>query len=566
MIHVWMLYSAGVALLLGVAAHLLEGVVRQRSWSVRGLWAGAVAGSLLLPTLALLMSAGSASAPAAGRFVEAPVLELENVGDAPVPNPVPSRERVARSQERVDLDPWLLGAWGIASSLMLCGVTASGLLLRRRSRGWVRSRIDDRDVWISRDTGPAVVGVLRSRIVVPEWVLAQKEAERQMILAHEEEHLRARDPHLLLGALLLLIALPWNAALWWQWRRLRQAVEVDCDRRVLARGFDARRYSRLLLEVSERGTANRLMVAALSESPSGLERRIRRMLARPAKQWFARLVAAAVPAVLLVVVACEIPRPTMPAPQSSLEAAVGQRMVEVDRPNPDAIIQGIMRENFAEEYARAGVGDTLYLWFIARGDGEIERASLTGTAPTLMSSAELLETVFPGVSPGPMHRSGAGSHFGASAFGGAASGAGPEWLHVRWWQRRPALGIELDPYFMQYPESLSQQATIEALFPDLYENGVEDGRALYVAFDDSLRLYHAWIGTDFDVQRPPGSGDEAGRTERAVWDRISAYVAAVLPGFELKAMNRRGFTTRDGGRARAVWIEQKPTTTLLRWR
>lgn len=567
MIHLWMLYSAGVALLLGVAAHLLEGAVRQRNWPIRGLWIGAVAGSLLLPALALLIPAGSsASAPAAVRYVEAPAPQTATVDPTLPPAAVTGSRPVAASRGSLDLDPWLVGAWGIASLFMLCGVTASGILLWSRSRGWAHSRLDGRDVWISGETGPAVVGFIRSRIVVPEWVLAQEEDERGMILTHEEEHLRAGDPYLLLGALLLLIALPWNAALWWQSRRLREAVEVDCDRRVLARGVDARRYSRLLLEVSAHGTANRLMVTALSESPSGLERRIRRMLARTPKRWRHRLAAAAAPALLLVAVACEIPRPTMPAPQSSLEAAVGQRLVQVDRPNPDDIAKGIMLEHFPEEYARAGEGDTLHLWFIARADGDIERVALTEPILDSMGGPQLLRRIFPGESGDNMYRNGAGTYFTHSGQGrSAAWPGGPEFLLVNWWQRQSSPGVSLDPHFMQSPEALSRQATIEALFPDLVEKGIEDGSALWVAFDDSLSLYHAWIGPDFDAHRSDLSLAAAESQRSAVWDQVKGHLAEVLPDYEHRGISRRGFTTRDGGRASLVWVEQAPAAIELRW-
>ena len=333
MIHSWMLYSSGVALLLGIAAHLVEGVLRERNLAIRPIWIAAGVGSVLLPTLSLL-SPPAAPAPAltVAASVEAPVSEPVAANTTSAATAAARESAPRRADRNVDVDRWLLGAWGAASLLTLCGVAASAYLLRRRSREWAASRLDGHHVWISRETGPAVVGLFRSRIVIPEWVVDQDEAERTIILAHEDEHLRARDPHLFLGALLLLIALPWNLALWWQAHRLRQAVEVDCDRRVLARGVDAQRYSRLLVAVSERGTAHRLMVAALADSPSALERRIRLMLRRPPKRWMPRMLAGAVPAVLLVAVACGMPRPPMPSPQSALEAVVGQGMVEVDRP------------------------------------------------------------------------------------------------------------------------------------------------------------------------------------------------------------------------------------------
>ncbi len=56
---------------------------------------------------------------------------------------------------------------------------------------------------------------------------------RAIALAHEREHIMARDRLLSLFALVLLIVMPWNPALHWQVRRLRLAIEVDCDARVV---------------------------------------------------------------------------------------------------------------------------------------------------------------------------------------------------------------------------------------------------------------------------------------------------------------------------------------------
>jgi hypothetical protein len=92
--------------------------------------------------------------------------------------------------------------------------------------------------------------------------------------------------------------------LWWQWRRLRQAVETDCDRRVLRSQPDVRRYGRLLLEVADRTRRHALPMAAFAESRSFLERRIRMMTNRQARNrlgWTVALVGALAltPALLL---------------------------------------------------------------------------------------------------------------------------------------------------------------------------------------------------------------------------------------------------------------------------
>jgi hypothetical protein len=297
MILPWMLYAGAVALLLGLAAACAESAARARGAAARGVWLGALLGSALIPVAAALLPAWE---PAPFGFPG-----TATPGAAP---------RAAHPSTIVALaslapDPWLLGAWGVASALVAAAIADSYLWLRRRGREWSFREVDGHGIWASRDVGPAVVGFLRGRIVVPEWVLEWEAGRRTLVLAHEDEHLRARDPGLLLGALLLLAACPWNPVLWWQWRRLRQAVELDCDLRVLARGVDPGAYSRVLVDVTEQGHSHRLAVAAISRPGSFLERRIRTMMETRTRRWTLRAAGTTLASGVLVLAACRVDRP-----------------------------------------------------------------------------------------------------------------------------------------------------------------------------------------------------------------------------------------------------------------
>src|SRR5207253_904071 len=103
--------------------------------------------------------------------------------------------------------------------------------------------------------GPAVYGFLKPIILLPEWLLQAHSKERAAALAHEQSHVQAGDPALLLLGLFLVTLFPWNLPLWWQLRRLRFAIEVDCDARVLTRGMTPREYGSALLAIGERGIA-----------------------------------------------------------------------------------------------------------------------------------------------------------------------------------------------------------------------------------------------------------------------------------------------------------------------
>jgi hypothetical protein len=120
---------------------------------------------------------------------------------------------------------------------------------------------------------------------------------RRLVMMHEQEHVRAGDNQLLGIATLVVMLMPWNAALWWQLRRLRQGVELDCDRRVLKRSPDAEGYGELLIEMGQRSATPALAFAAFAESSSFLDRRIRSIV--PSQPRRARLLVGSFGAVAL---------------------------------------------------------------------------------------------------------------------------------------------------------------------------------------------------------------------------------------------------------------------------
>jgi hypothetical protein len=143
-------------------------------------------------------------------------------------------------------------------------------------------------VYISEDSGPAVVGFLRPHIVVPRWLTRLSPDEQELVIAHERSHLSAYDTQLLTTAVCLLACMPWNLMLWWQLRRLRLAIEIDCDARVLSLGYPVARYSETLIAIGERQSASYAMTMARYGSKSFLEQRIRNMLrkkTRHARVW-----------------------------------------------------------------------------------------------------------------------------------------------------------------------------------------------------------------------------------------------------------------------------------------
>jgi hypothetical protein len=103
--------------------------------------------------------------------------------------------------------------------------------------------------------------------------------------------------------------MPWNIPLWWQLHRLRGAIEVDCDARVLNRGQSVTNYGNTLIAVAERQSRHLVVVAGMSESKSFLEKRIKIMTTKPTKWWRLSAMAFGLASIGLVAVAAQVSPP-----------------------------------------------------------------------------------------------------------------------------------------------------------------------------------------------------------------------------------------------------------------
>lgn len=287
------LYVIGITTLVAAAAAAIEWAVQGRI-PTRHLWSAAMVCALLAPPLAIVQHARgvqrSAVSPVQGAFVE--VVDFSRAAGAAMG----SRERgsplhTLRDEYHVMLDRasrlgalldtrMIVALWLVAS-LALVAWIASGVAHWERARSeWEETELDGVSVHLSEQTGPAVLGVVSQRIVLPAWVRTLAPDYRKLMLAHECEHIAARDPQRLALALGALVLMPWNPTLWWCAARLRRAIELDCDARVLRVHPSPRAYGYLLLQVAARGNnAGPLAVPLVNllRLPSELELRLRAM-------------------------------------------------------------------------------------------------------------------------------------------------------------------------------------------------------------------------------------------------------------------------------------------------
>lgn len=328
----WMAYAALCAALLAAAAACIERVCAIQGRARRGVWITAIVLSVIIPIASPLIARNiSGAAPA---FVAG----------------VPFDAATARAVQPAQIDIIALSAWATASLLFVTLLLVAHWRTSRVLRGCRRGTIAGRPAFISRDFGPAVVGVFRHHIVVPGWVLDLGDTEQQFVVMHELEHARSADPLVALAGVCSVVAMPWNVALWWQLSRLRLAIELDCDARVVARKqSNVVAYGQLLLCVRERGHASRHPVLAMSRSRSSLAKRLDALLDRRTRRQPAQLIGLATLALGIATSVAFIPAPHV---QTVIEQL---RNARVDSPRASAA--GMLRRG-TPQIARATVPPT----------------------------------------------------------------------------------------------------------------------------------------------------------------------------------------------------------------
>jgi TonB family protein len=306
MIAYAMLYTAAVGIPVALAALAIAAILRRHGKPERLVWVGALVTAFVLPAVALLDPFGGA--PAATPVPETGVIGLPAV--VVVPSEGPS----------IEWGQLLVAAWLLASVALAIRWAVAVIRLARASRSWQAGTLDGVPVWRTEKLGPAVAGTLQPRVLVPRWLDSLPGSQRRLVLLHEQEHIRARDPLLIAFARAARVLAPWNPAVWLLTARLVRAVELDCDRRVLRRNADVAAYGHTLLTVSERQPGRLAAVAAFAESEAPLRSRILAMTTPSRTISVVALLTSMVLGVVLMVGALEIPVPTLSI-QIGVEAA-----------------------------------------------------------------------------------------------------------------------------------------------------------------------------------------------------------------------------------------------------
>ncbi len=385
MIARWMLGALLFSALCGIAALAAERGLRVLRMPTRMFWALALAIAACWPVVALFVLTPVPSTAVMYAPWSENVLSATSLPTVIAALPLPI---FGRWYER--LDPTLLVLWSAASALLLVQVVlALRTLYRVRRRARV-AQVDGEHVLVDQSLGPAVIGLLKPTIVIPSWLLGFDDGLRALVLRHEREHCRARDPALVWLSVAATTMLPWNLPLWWMARRLRIAMEIDCDARTLRGTDDRTQYARLLVLIAQHNASARF-VPLLSNSSSHLRRRISAMYHSPVRYPGIRAAIALSVAMLAAAGACSsriASNLTSPSPVVA-ESAAPVAIPTIDTPTPvappyfdfqvdtpAAMAPGSVGPRYPTAQRAAGVSGNVLAQFVVNTDGSVDSASI----------------------------------------------------------------------------------------------------------------------------------------------------------------------------------------------
>jgi TonB family protein len=331
-----MIYTVATSLFLAAAAWVSERAAALSGRSHRWIWAIALSAALAMPAVMPWRAVSARAASTISMSAAFRSLSRFDPNDGllsrltRVPGSAASRlDAAAATLERVERQcEWI---WILGSAALALFYALGSRNLHRRRRTWHETTVSGTDVLISPHDGPAVLGVFSPKVVIPEWALDLSPESMALMLRHEEEHRRSRDPLLVQLANAAVLLMPWNLAGWWIASRLRLAIEIDCDARVLrAASSDSDGsstvYGQLLLTVATRRSACAASVSpAMFSRSSALRRRISAMYSTPRRASWVRASIFAVAALVLLTVTGLVPVPrAQEKPTASPAVAVSQ--------------------------------------------------------------------------------------------------------------------------------------------------------------------------------------------------------------------------------------------------
>jgi beta-lactamase regulating signal transducer with metallopeptidase domain len=352
MMILWLVYSLVVGALIAVAARLVERAALVFGRATRYVWVAAMllmlgtsVGSLVYRAYEQQRASSAIAAqPGAAATAFLPAAWWQSLVPTEASTARASfatalSQRIAAWTERLSrFDRAVVVVWALLTTFVGALVLHATLEGRRLLHASEAREVKGMRVLVTDALGPAAVGLGATAVLMPRWALELEDQLLDLILRHEREHLEAHDPALLFSGLVFIVLLPWLLPLWWAWQRLRLAIEVDCDARLLRDERDTKRYAQLLLLMSQRIAGPRSAIqpfitvtAPLQPELSHLATRIRIMTEVKGRHALRSVVLLMVGVVATgsVAFAIPVPRPTIASQDASPAQSDGRAIVRV---------------------------------------------------------------------------------------------------------------------------------------------------------------------------------------------------------------------------------------------
>ncbi len=266
------------------------------------------------------------------------------------------------------------------------------LLSYRRVYGRVKEAVlwRDRIYYCDRVESPFIIGFFRPRIILPSSI---SETDRELVLEHEQAHLKRGD-HLWKPLAFLLLSVHWfNPLMWLGYVVLCRDIELACDERVLREKGSAvkKSYANALINCSISSKAIRACPLAFGED--NVKRRISSVLSyKKPTLWLIAV------SVVLCVIALFgfLTNPTAKIPDGMLNL-IDSAISEHNAQN-EGDFCALSFDIIGAEKSKGGTELTVYLWALYQEysyDGEIrtESGSHLLTAITGKKSEGIYELV-----------------------------------------------------------------------------------------------------------------------------------------------------------------------------
>lgn len=338
----WMLYGIFVSGVVTLAALAAQASLRAANRPLRVVWIAAIVGMMTLSIavpfrervrtsrsdaiVTKVQDRGAEREKARGRSAREWLAALPQAVASPMQRAIERLEELG-SQVSPSVNRGLVVLWSGTSAAIFVLSLLGYRRIVRRVRRFPRVELAGVEVSVGSGIGPAVVGLAPSQIVVPRWLMTRPSHEQRMAIMHEVEHIRAADPWVLVVACGAATLMPWNPALWYALSRLRLAVEIDCDRRVLRRGISSVSYGTLLIDLSVLSRPLPALVPAFPGTTSHLERRLLAMTETTTRFKRVRRFAGGFIAATVLVGACETRLPTSAEVEAMDAEAVEKQVV-----------------------------------------------------------------------------------------------------------------------------------------------------------------------------------------------------------------------------------------------